>query len=390
MKAQTSNTHVQVQLPQGVAKHQFINIGDVAVFTLQSKWRIGKVLQFFYQDAKTLKARQCNSATINIATVNKHVAVVCSWFDWHPPLSTNTYSICCAGIMPHSCSLNNYILTLSSECLQSVLLEKAAENISGGILYSDSAKHQLACAKLISLSEEALLCINRTAHSTSFNKVDLTCSSEIVEESDIETWHKYGCYRLTAVYKSHLCNDQLLGDVHMGAVQELIKKQFPHINGLSNTLRQSSRKLKAFDSGDNLQIVHVKLGRTDHWVVISTIGCANGEVDLYDSLQQRPSWETQQVIARYLKSPSKSIKIKLVNVATQKGSTDCGLYAIAMMTSLANKEEPLNIVYDQTALRIHLKESFEKGILSTFPTIKKRRVTNRLTMVESCFCVLLL
>jgi len=147
---------------------------------------------------------------------------------------------------------------------------------------------------------------------------------------------------------------------------------------------QSSNKLKPFDGDYNLQIVHVKLGRIDHWVVISTIGCASNEVDLYDSLQQRPSLETQKVIARYCNSPSKSIKIKLINVATQKGSTDCGLYAIAMMTSIANKEEPSNVVYDQTALRIHLTESFEKGFINLFPTVKKRRVNNRITMEESC------
>ena len=96
----------------------------------------------------------------------------------------------------------------------------------------------------------------------------------------------------------------------MGAAQELIKKQFSHIHGLGNMLMQSSKKLKPFDGDDNLQIMHVKLGRIDHWVVKSTIGCASNEVDLYDSLQQQPSLETQKVIARYWKSPSKSIKIK--------------------------------------------------------------------------------
>ena len=54
------------------------------------------------------------------------------------------------------------------------------------------------------------------------------------------------------------------------------------------------------------------------------------------------------------------------------------------MTSIANNEEPANVVYDQAALRIHLKVSFEKGFLSTFPMLKKRRVNNRIAMEESC------
>ena len=57
-------------------------------------------------------------------------------------------------------------------------------------------------------------------------------------------------------------------------------------------------------SGNNnsLQIVHVKLGKIDLWVLISTVGCAEDEIELYDPLQQKPSLDTQIVIARYLRS----------------------------------------------------------------------------------------
>ena len=54
---------------------------------------------------------------------------------------------------------------------------------------------------------------------------------------------------------------------------------------------------------------------------------------------------TQKVIAKYLISPLKSIRIKVINVALQKGSADCGLYAIAMVTSIANNKEPANVVW---------------------------------------------
>ena len=150
---------------------------------------------------------------------------------------------------------------------------------------------------------------------------------------------KYGCFVLTNLHKAHLSigSDHLLDDIHMGAAQELIKKQFPHLGGLQNTVMQNSEMLKSLKcNSDNLQILHVKLGQTDHWVLLSTVGCPEG-VDLYDSLQHKPSADTQTVIARYLRSPSSSFKIKLINVALQKGSTDCGLYAIAMMTSIAFK-----------------------------------------------------
>jgi len=177
-------------------------------------------------------------------------------------------------------------------------------------------------------------------------------------------WKKYGCFALTNLHKAHLSSDHLLDDIHMGAAQELIKKQFPHLGGLQNTVMQNSEMLMSLKgNSDNLQIVHVELGQTNHWVLLSTVGCPEGEIDLYDSLQQKPSSDTQTVIARYLRSSSPSIRIKLINVALQKGSTDCGLYAIAMMTSIAFEQDPEYIVYDHKGLRLHLKECFNKGII---------------------------
>lgn len=160
-------------------------------------------------------------------------------------------------------------------------------------------------------------------------------------------WKKYGCFVLTNLHKAHLCSDHLLDDIHIGAAQELINRQFPHFGGLknTNTVMQNSEMMRPFKGNDgSLQIVHVKLGKIDHWVLISTVGCAEDEIELYDSLQQKPSLDTQTVIPRYLRSSSHSIQIKVINVAVQKGSTDCGLYAIAMMTSIANKHHPEYVV----------------------------------------------
>jgi len=108
------------------------------------------------------------------------------------------------------------------------------------------------------------------------------------------------------------------------------------------------------------------LAEHNHWVLISTVGCVEGEIELYDSLLQKPSLDTQTVIARYLRSLSQSVGIKVVNVALQKGSTNCGLYVIAMMTSITYKQDPAYVVYDDKQLRLHLKECFDKAILSFF------------------------
>lgn len=80
----------------------------------------------------------------------------------------------------------------------------------------------------------------------------------------------------------------------MEAAQALLHRQFPHIGGLcNNTVMQYSDLLQAFNGKINLQNVHVKLGLVDHWILLSTIGCIEGEVEIYDSFQLSPNLDTQ-------------------------------------------------------------------------------------------------
>ena len=76
------------------------------------------------------------------------------------------------------------------------------------------------------------------------------------------------------------------------------------------------------------------------------------------------------MIARYLRSQVHVIRIRVANVALQKGSSDCGLYVIAMMTSLAYDDDPITQLYSQQELRVHLKQCFERGTLEPFPISK--------------------
>ena len=367
-------------LPQ---KLEVVQIGDVCVFLIQHEWRIGKVLQFYYPSGKGQKSQQCKETSINLTTNSKNIGVVCSWFSWHPPLSLQTYSLSSDDrTTSYSSLVSDYAFTLSDKCFKLIQAEESVD-VTQGVLLKDPAKIQLACAKYITLSEESVLYIQENLLSTCSSNPALQTDKHVMKiDKKNKVWKKYGCYQLTNIHKAHLCSDNLLDDIHIGAAQELIKKQFPNIGGLRNTVLQNSESLKPLQSAENLQIIHVKLDKIDHWVLISTIGCGKGEVELYDSLQQTPRLCTQTVIARYLKSPSNTIKIKLVNVALQKGSTDCGLYAIAMMTSIAHKEDPAYVIYDQQELRTHLKDSFDRGFISKFPISRKRRLSKRITIED--------
>ena len=173
-----------------------------------------------------------------------------------------------------------------------------------------------------------------TTTSSNSTKSDIT-----LKQSDL-TWVQHGSYRFTKHHRSLLCGNGLLEGCHMAASQFLIQKQFPEIGGLYNTLLlQKISLIKPFENSANLQIVHVS-GYVGHWIVVSTIGCDKEEVNVYDSLYPSINDNTETIIACFLHTKALNIKINIMNVAKQKGSTDCELYAIAILFSLAFGSDP--------------------------------------------------
>ena len=53
-------------------------------------------------------------------------------------------------------------------------------------------------------------------------------------------------------------------------------------------------------------------------------------------------------------SNEKEIKLKMINVQKQLGGCDCGLFAIAIATTLAVGNQPEQCFFDQAAMRRHL------------------------------------
>ena len=74
-----------------------------------------------------------------------------------------------------------------------------------------------------------------------------------------------------------------LSDIEVNYAQYLIKLQFSHLTGLQSTLLQeklftgTSEKLK-----NKLRVIFCK--EQKHWILVTTIGCCNNEVKVYDSL----------------------------------------------------------------------------------------------------------
>ena len=102
--------------------------------------------------------------------------------------------------------------------------------------------------------------------------------------------------------------------------------------------------------------------------------------------------DTVKQICSIVHSYKKSITIEIMDVLKQRGSTDCGLFALAFATSLCLGELPSERRYIQASLRAHLSDCFKSGNLSSrqsFPSVNRRKVPDNLiqkTMVIPVFC----
>ena len=127
-----------------------------------------------------------------------------------------------------------------------------------------------------------------------------------------------------------------------------------------------------------MQVIFI---RECHWACVLI---HENQMSLYNSAYTSVSADTFQVVARLVKCAEPSFQIQVMNISRQRGAVDCGLYAIAVLTSLAFDQDPTTLVYDQQAMRPHLITSFEKMKIAPFPVQKHRRPADKVSKVEEC------
>ena len=129
-----------------------------------------------------------------------------------------------------------------------------------------------------------------------------------------------------------------LTDIHMNVFQVLLKVKFPHVKGLSSTLAPSS---VGGWIENYVQILHCN---GNHWITVSTIGCANDMMNVYDSLYR--------------------------NITEETKTKDCGLFAVAFASYLAHGNDPSllpHCQFHQSSLRTMLLNMFEQKSVFNFP-----------------------
>ena len=73
----------------------------------------------------------------------------------------------------------------------------------------------------------------------------------------------------------------------------------------------------------------------------------------------------------------------------QGNGFDCGVFAIAFATSLANGQDPSSLLYDPSKLRNHLRSCMDSGKLTEFPSTSGRPRTRGQKIENAdvfCYC----
>ena len=172
--------------------------------------------------------------------------------------------------------------------------------------------------------------------------------------------------------------DYWLTDEHIDHAQWLLSKQFPGAKGLHSVLASESNPPKVQKGGkDFVQVLHVG---GNHWVTVTNIGCQENRIKVFDSLRQKCSKKEKQKLcsslAVLLNTSSSNMVIEWPSIQRQRGESDCGLFAVAVATSLVCGEDPGSMNYDQSVMREHLALCFHCEELAVFPVSSSKCTIN--------------
>ena len=104
-----------------------------------------------------------------------------------------------------------------------------------------------------------------------------------------------------------------------------------------------------------------------HWVATAY---RDGEVHIYDSCFPGylcPSTEEQLVRLYRPAVRDGTLMVTANSIQQQEGSTDCGVFSVAAAYHCAMGDDFGGVTFEQSAMRRHLLECFERRQLSAFP-----------------------
>ena len=154
-----------------------------------------------------------------------------------------------------------------------------------------------------------------------------------------------------------------LDDTVIHQAQVFLRQQNPNVDGFQRLTLGPWRNFNVVTS-DFIQILHTG---NSHWVCVSSIGCPEGQINLYDSLYNIIATEVEEQMKSLL--GGKESKIIVAPVQQQGNGSDCGVFAIAFATCLVHLVGPVTVDFDIPKTRPHLISCFKSRFLHLFPVL---------------------
>ena len=237
--------------------------------------------------------------------------------------------------------------------------------------------------------------------------VSYQASNEGDSRQALHKTNRKGCYTVSLdnTNLEILEGSEWLNDKIINAVQSLLKRKYPHVSGTHESVQLPVAVLNVLKRhlifiglqctlfGQNLsfsvqrsefvQILHTGAA---HWICVSTIGCREGQVDVLDSLFPTLPRKAVQQIAVILHCSLPTIELRYLDVSCQRGTNDCGCYAIAFAEAICRGQDATALEFDQTTMRSHLLKCLQNEEMAPFPATTRTSMGIKTTTTLNVYC----
>ena len=90
---------------------------------------------------------------------------------------------------------------------------------------------------------------------------------------------------------------------------------------------------------------------------------------LFTPLNESSILQIANIYNRSIPSSQSSLPVEVLSVQQQRGTLDCGIFAVAFATEICHSNNPEGVVYDQKKMREHLFQCFSDDKVTVFPRL---------------------
>ena len=218
-------------------------------------------------------------------------------------------------------------------------------------------------SKLLGISSESTASADKKPTKKQTDIIDASVTAapdakriKIESEADQNAWVTFTGTRIQLFTedKRIIIEQERLSDRHINFAQAVLRAQFPWCDGLQNSLLQD--RLRFSVTSKIVQILHIC---GNHWMVISNVHCDGNNMNVYDTVYDNMDSSTLDLLNSMFEED-----VTFSNVE-QLGDVDCGVFSIAIATSLLHGLTPTQ--YNQSLMRHHLVHSLEAKTIQPFP-----------------------